>query len=102
MCGAPPRVVWTQRLELRLGGGEMNEEGEYDNKHAPFTGLRIELWDRDRLTRDDFIGEVRIPLGPLMDARVHRYELPLTDPEEKCSAEGGVSGVLTFEVSYES
>ena len=27
--------VWKQRLELRLGGGVMNEDGEYDNNQAP-------------------------------------------------------------------
>lgn len=50
---------WKQRLELRLAGGVMNDQGEYDNKEAPFTGMRLELWDSDALTRDDFFGEVR-------------------------------------------
>ena len=54
------------------------------------TQLRLELWDRDRLSRDDFIGEVYVRLCPLMDARVHEYELPLVDPEGKCGADGGV------------
>jgi len=94
--------VWQQRLELPLDGGEMNENGEYDNKHAPYTALRIELWDRDRLSFDDFIGEVRVPLGTLMDGRTHTYTLELTDPEGKCAADGKLTGSVTFELNYES
>ena len=48
---------WKQRLELRLGGGALNEKGEYDNKEAPYTSLRLEVWDNDRLARDQFVGE---------------------------------------------
>jgi len=102
-CPRTLNPVWRQRLEMRLGGGELNEDGEYDNKDAPYTSLRIELWDRDLLSRDDFIGEVRIPLSPLMDARVHTYTLPLTDPEGKSAADSSIDSVtLTFSVSYES
>ena len=76
--------TWNQRLELRLAGGELNvATGEYDNADAPYTSLRIELWDRDLLTSDDFIGEVTIPLCPCMDKRQHTHTLPLTDPEER-------------------
>jgi hypothetical protein len=60
------------------------------------------VWDRDIMSRDDFIGEVGVRLCPLMDGRVHEYQLPLTDPEGKCMAEGGVRGVLSFELQYES
>ena len=94
---------WSQYLELRLEGGELDQEtGEYDNQHAPYTQLRLELWDRDRLSRDDFIGEVYVRLCPLMDARVHEYELPLVDPEGKCGADGGVTGSIKFTLQYES
>ena len=41
-------------------------------------------------------------LCPLMDGRVHAYELPLTDPEGKCTADGGVTGRVRFELQYES
>ena len=95
--------VWNQYLELRLEGGELDEEtGEYDNKHAPYTQLRLELWDRDRLSRDDFIGEVYVRLCPLMDKRVHQYAMDFSDPEDKCGANGGVTGSIKFELQYES
>ena len=95
--------MWNRYLELRLGGGELNSAtGEYDNHEAPYTRLRLEVWDRDLLSRDDFIGEVSCPLCPLMDARTHKYELPLTDPEGKSAAEGGVKGTIRFELKYES
>ena len=69
---------------------------------APYSALRIELWDRDRLSRDDFIGEVFIALGPLMDGREHEYTLPLTDPEGKCGADDGLTGTVSFTLAYES
>ena len=95
--------VWRQYVELRLEGGELDEEtGEYDNKHAPYTRLRIEVWDRDRFTSDDFIGEVSVRLCPLMDGRFHKYEMELTDPEGKCMADDGLKGSIKFELQYES
>ena len=95
--------TWNQWLEMRVEGGELDaSSGEYDNRSAPYTSLRIEVWDRDRLSRDDFIGEVSVRLCPLMDGRVHAYELPLADPEGMCMADGGVTGSLRFELHYES
>uniref|UniRef100_A0A7S2N5J6 C2 domain-containing protein n=1 Tax=Haptolina brevifila TaxID=156173 RepID=A0A7S2N5J6_9EUKA len=95
---------WREWLELRLEGGGVNDEGEHYNRDAPYTSLRVELWDRDRLARDDFIGEVRIPLGPLMDGQLHRYTLPLADPEGKTQAEDPTlaGATVTFELSYDS
>ena len=54
------------------------------------------------LCTHDFIGEVSVRLCPLMDGRVHAYELLLTDPEGMCMADGGVTGSLRFELHYES
>jgi len=103
VCPRSLHPLWNQWMEMRLEGGELDEEtGEYDNKHAPYTWLRIEMWDRDRLSRDDFIGEVMVRLCPLMDMRVHSYELLLTDPEGKCGADDGVQGTIRFELQYES
>ena len=78
----------------------MSADGEYDNPHAPWSSVRLELWDRDAFTADDFIGQVCVPLCPLMDARTHRYTLPLADPEGVSKIEGGVQGSITFELSY--
>ena len=92
-----------QWIELRLAGGTLDTTtGEYDNGDAPYTALRLEVWDRDLLSRDDFIGEVSCRLLPLMDARTHSYELPLSDPEGKCQAGGGVQGTIRFELRFES
>ena len=95
--------VWNQRIELRLGGGQMNDRGEYDNRQAPYTRLRLELWDSDLMSRDDFIGEVSVPLCPMMDGRTHTYaDVPLEDPQGKCQAEHGVQGTITFSLAFES
>ena len=95
--------VWDSYMEVRLEGGKLDETtGEYDNDSAPYTTLRLEVWDRDLLSRDDFIGEVSVQLLPLMDARTHYYDLPLTDPEGKTGADGGVKGTIRFELRYES
>ena len=89
--------------EKLYGSTKLDETtGEYDNEDAPYTTLRLEVWDRDLLSRDDFIGEVSVQLLPLMDARTHYYELPLTDPEGKSGAEGGLKGTIRFELRYES
>ena len=95
--------VWNTYMEVRLEGGVLDTEtGEYDNDSAPYTSLRLEIWDRDRLSRDDFIGEVTVRLCPLMDARTHAYEMELTDPEGKTGAEDGLKGSIKFELKYES
>lgn len=91
-----------EHLELRLEGGRLNGDGEYDNPDAPYTKLRLEIWDRDLLSTHDFIGEATLPLCPLMDSRTHRYTLSLTDPEGKSKAPGGVQGTISIEVRYES
>ena len=93
---------WGQRMELRLGGGALNEKGEYDNKEAPYTSLRLEVWDNDRLARDQFVGEVTVPLCPLMDGRTHKYSVPLCDPECKSNAPAGARGELQISIEYDS
>ena len=95
--------VWKREwMEVRLQGGVMSEDGEYDNPDAPYSWLRLEVWDRDRLNTDDFIGEVFVPLCPLMDGGLHTYTLPLTDPEGKSEAPNGAQGSVTFDIQYES
>ena len=46
--------------------------------------------------------QVRLPLGPLMDGRMHTYTLPLADPEGKSQADGGIEGTtITFELAFD-
>ena len=94
--------MWDQRLEVRLEGGVLDERGEYDNNAAPYTALRLEVWDRDFLSRDDFMGEATIHLCALMDSRTHTYTVDLEDPEGRCQADGGVSGSITVDAAFES
>ena len=104
-CGAGCR--WGQTLELALPSRVIATDGSLcGDSAAPFTRLRLELWDKDYFSRDDFIGEVTLPLTPMMDGRRHRYTLPLTDPEGAfVASEWGASlegATVTVEVALES
>ena len=97
---------WNETLELRLPSRVIGKDGSLSGDTvAPFTKLRLELWDRDLFSRDDFIGEVTLPLTPAMDGRTHVYTLPLTDPEGAFAAKewgAQLRGEVTVEVSVES
>ena len=97
---------WDETLELRLPSRTIGDDGSLTGDTvAPFTKLRIELWDRDVFSHDDFIGEVTIPLTPMLDGRRHRYTLGLTDPEKVFgggSWGASLSGEVTLDVALES
>lgn len=104
MCPNTTEPVWDERHELQLRGREIGIDGLLCNDEAQYSRLRIEVWDRDPCSRDVFLGEISIPLTPLMDLSVHRFTLPLSDPEGSLETpvEEGASGRLTFEVSLEA
>jgi hypothetical protein len=72
---------YDQTFELHLEGGEIDKNGDYRNPHAPFTKFRMTMWDHDALSRDDFMGEVTVPLGALMSSRTLEGWYDLEDPE---------------------
>ena len=98
---------WNQTLELRLPSRPINYDGTHSgNTVAPFTKLRLEVWDCDYFSRDDFIGEATIPLTPALDGRRHRYTLALSDPEGVFAGHGwdacNQDAQVVVEVSLES
>lgn len=90
--------VWEQPLELQVRGGQVDSQGVYINRTAPFTTLRIEMWDHDRLSLDDYIGEATVLLTMLMDGRKHRIMLPMSDPSGIRA--GGTQGEVYLELRY--
>ena len=62
-------------------GGEIDKKGEYQHSQAPFNQFRLTMWDKDALSCDDFMGEITVPLAPLMSCRTLQGWFDLTDPE---------------------
>jgi len=73
--------VFDQFFEMHLEGGGIDKQGDYQNPHAPFTKFRLTMWDHDTLSRDDFMGEVSIPLAALMSCRTLEGWFDLHDPQ---------------------
>jgi hypothetical protein len=76
--------IFNQFFELHLEGGNIDNNGDYCNADAPFTKLRLTMWDHDVLSNDDYIGECTVPLGPLMSCRTLEGWFKLEDPENMC------------------
>ena len=72
---------FNQVFEMHLEGGEIDKNGDYHNPHAAFTKFRLTMWDHDTLSQDDFMGEITVPLGPLMSCRTLEGWYDLEDPE---------------------
>ena len=106
-------------------GGHVGDSGDYANHLAPYTKLRLEVWDRyvqprcraptrlstrpapppspsDRLEPSDFIGEATLPLCCLMDLKEHSVALELSDPEKKNPIRHDNLGKVSFSVQYAS
>eukprot|EP01065_Artemidia_motanka_P048270 TRINITY_DN7738_c0_g2_i1.p1 TRINITY_DN7738_c0_g2~~TRINITY_DN7738_c0_g2_i1.p1 ORF type:complete len:1112 (+),score=196.79 TRINITY_DN7738_c0_g2_i1:92-3337(+) len=78
-------------------------EGAVLCPHAPGNGLTLQAWDRDRVTKDDFLGEVFVSV-----AEAGNYKLPLQPRQGSASdaktmrKNGGTLGVLHFEIKMMS
>ena len=57
-----------------------NEEVYLDGKLSSFleTGLTLQVYDKDRITRDDFLGEVKVPLHELRTRDRQNYTEPIS------------------------
>ena len=69
MCSRPCKgtlnPVWKREyIEVRLQGGTMSADGEYDNPDAPWSTLRLEIWDRDAFSADDDDSRMPHSLSP--------------------------------------
>jgi len=73
-CSKDPE--WNQFMEMKVRGGRGDSASKFLNPDAPFTRLRIQVYDRDWFSTD-VIGEVVIQLSVLMDGRKHRFTRPL-------------------------
>ncbi len=98
--------VYNQFFEMHLEGGEIDKNGNYHNRNAPFTKFRLEMWDADLLSTDDFMGEITVPLAPLMSCRTMEGWFDLEDPEDayQNDDEKPLSGrvYLKFKWNYEA
>ena len=93
---------WQQHFELELEGGVMTQDGSHACPGAPYSMLRVEVWNRVPWAPDDFLGEATWSLVPLLDFEPHRAWLELTDPQQKANLPGGqkVSGRVLLELVF--
>ena len=89
---------WTERLELELQGGGINRDGCFSCPDAALTALRLEVWHRLPWAVDAFLGEVTVPLVPLMDLAPRTGWHSLSDPQGK--AELPVKGQIFLEMQF--
>ena len=96
--------VYDQFFEMHLEGGTIDKNGDYRNPHAPFNKLRLTVWDNDALSRDDFMGECTVPLGPLMSSRTLEGWYDLEDPEGAYENDDGkpLSGRVYLKLKWNS
>ncbi len=72
--------VFNQSFEMHLEGGSINSKGDYHNELASFTKFRLTMCNHSTF-KDDFLGEVTVPLAPLMSCRSIEGWYDLQDPE---------------------
>ena len=73
----------------------------HDTELAVWFG-RCEVWDRDRLTGNDFIGEFSVPLVKLMDGRFHTIKRTLADPQGRRGQGVRTQGEVVLELNFAS
>jgi len=64
-----------------------NEEFTFFPKNPAYDILRIRVYDHDTLSRDDFLGEVQIPISQYMNQGVRDEWVPLSEAR-------GISGMI--------
>ncbi|EKX46264.1 hypothetical protein GUITHDRAFT_107875 [Guillardia theta CCMP2712] len=89
-----------QKFKLYLEGGNLSDHGVYQNHSAPFTMLRVQMFDNDKLSLDDFMGEIRVPLCPLMTCRTLEGWFDLEDPEGAYEEEEPVKGRVYLRLKW--
>ena len=80
----------------------MSQDGSHACPGAPYSMLRVEVWNRVPWGPDDFLGEATWSLVPLLDFEPHRTWLELADPQQKTDLPGGqkAGGRVFLEMAF--
>jgi len=66
--------------------------------HPVDAQVSLKMWDKDRWTTDDFLGEAYLDLAKYADGKTHDLWVPLTnEPKKKDAIKGEIHLVISFE-----
>ncbi|KAF4614105.1 hypothetical protein D9613_007866 [Agrocybe pediades] len=82
--------IWEETMAFLVGPSELNAQEE----------LQIQLWDSDRFTADDLLGEVEVPLHDLMSSDQSHNRMSIRDDELKSEKGDRMPGKLHWECGY--
>eukprot|EP00741_Cyanophora_paradoxa_P024084 tig00021726_g23259.t1 len=77
--------AWGEEFTFEITEGDVN--------HPEFV---VEVWDRDRGSADDFVGQCKVTLVSLLDGRLHDDWYPLTDKAGRKAVQGQVHLAFQF------